>query len=745
MDKLQFHPSVLLAWKQANLETLHSGCSRIEPVHFLIGSMLIIDGLYGINPGDPGLSSELEVNLQQISDTCLSLLGLKIDEVTKLRRKLQNAIRSDESPLASGLLHRSNASRQVFSKAADLAVEQGCSYLSLDYLVAVVRKTLPVNLFDLPDLLAKSKLTHNPDWASNVSQPLLSSEHSDENDILGAIGKDLTDLARSGNLREVVGREREISTILRILLRTTKRNVILIGEAGAGKTAVVEGLAQYLVSGNVPKELKKTRIIQMAVSDLVAGTMYRGMMETRLKNLIHSIEQEPGTVLFLDEIHLAVHSGGSGDGAMDIANILKPALTRGSFPCIGATTTKEYEKYLANDEAFTRRFHVLKIEEPDEIQTLKICRTWAASIEKRIGVAIGDEAIRIAVELSNQFILDRHQPDKAIDLLEDTATMVRMKYVEVDNNERVNLVGGKEVRTVLEEQLGIKIDGLVPDPIQIKNALESKLIGQAFAIDQIKSAFEEIRSKSQTSYSRNGVFLFRGPTSSGKMEAAQAIAYKLFPNSNQIFKIDLSEYNQDQDITRLTGAPPGFIGFDQQGLFLKFAFSVSQGAILLQGIEKAARSVQEFIAHILEHKEYLDSKGRLFNFRNHLFILTCNTSSLESAPKIIKEVDRHCDWSIEFDKIDLQDFIAFFNQLFESLTEDINKRNIKKIEFGESSRMNIVICLSEKEISKAGFTRLFEQQVTKPIMKFVNNSPGSDSLQIVWIGNRLEIIGDREL
>jgi ATP-dependent Clp protease ATP-binding subunit ClpC len=577
MEKLQLHPSVLLAWKQANLEALHSGCSKIEPVHLLIGSLLIMDGLYGINPEESGLSVELEVNLRQVSDNCLSLIGLTIEEVTKLRRRLQNAIRIERSPLAPRLLHRSNASRHVFFKAAALAQEQGSSYLSLDHLVVVVIKTLPVNLFDLPDLLTKRKLIYKQDWASSLSQPFLSSETMNEDGILDAIGKDLTDLARSGNLREVVGRENEISTILRVLLRTTKRNVILIGEAGVGKTAVVEGLAQRLISGSVPEELKKTRIIQIAVSDLVADTMYRGMLESRLKNLIHSIEQEPGTVLFLDEIHLAVRSGTSGDGAMDIANILKPALTMDTFPCIGATTTKEYEKYLANDEAFTRRFHLLKIEAPDEAQTLKICKSWAASIEKRMGIVIRDEAIRIAVELSNQFILDRHQPDKAIDLLEDTATTVRMKNVEVDNDEKIKLVGGKDVKTVLEEQLGIKIDGLVPDPVQIRNALESKLIGQAFAIDQITKAFEEIRLKSESLHGYSGVFLFHGPTRSGKMEAAQAIAYKLFPKSKQIFKIDLREYNQDQDITRLSGVPPGFIGFDQQSSFLKFAASIEIG------------------------------------------------------------------------------------------------------------------------------------------------------------------------
>jgi ATP-dependent Clp protease ATP-binding subunit ClpA len=708
-------------------------------VHFLIGSLLIIDGLYGINPGEPCLSTELEIELRQISDTCISLLSLTADEATKLRRRLQNAIRLEGNIEATGLLHRSSASRRVFSNAAALAQEQGCSLLSLEHLVAIVRKTLPDNLFDLPDLLIKSKSTHNQDWAASVSQPLLSSDHSNKNGILGAIGKDLTELARSGKLREVVGREREITAILRILLRTTKRNVILVGQAGVGKTAVVEGLAQRLVSGTVPDELKKVRIIQVAVSDLVAGTIYRGMMETRLKDLIQTIEQEPGTVLFLDEIHLAMRSGNSGDGAMDIANILKPALTRETFPCIGATTTTEYEKYLAADEAFSRRFHLIRVEEPDATQTLKICKSWAASIEKRIGVKINDEAIRMAVELSSKFILDRHQPDKAIDLLEDAAASVRMKRVEVPSHQSAHVVDSKQIKTVLEEQQGIKIDGLILDPNQIKNALESKLIGQSLAIDQITIAFEEIRLKSQSSESPSGVFLFHGPPGSGKMEAAQAIASRLFPKGRQIFKIDLAEYNQDQDATRLRGAPLGFIGFDQESPLLKFAFSVPQGAILLQGVEKASRSVQEFIAHILEQKEYQDARGRLFNFRNHLFILTYNTSSTLGTSGINKEVARLCEWIIEFGKIDLQEFVVYFDQLYDMLIVDLKKRGIQKIEFDESSRMNTVIFFAEKERDKDGFGRLFEQHVTKSIKKFISKNSGTDCLEIVWVGRGLEI------
>lgn len=729
----------MLAWSQANQEAWQSGSTRIEPIHLLMGILLIIDGLYGRNPIDYELSTELEENIREISNNCLKLLNLTADELTKIRRQVQKAMHLEIDKQTNSLLHRSTISKRIFSDASVFALEQRSKVLSIDHLTKVILDILPCSLVDLPGFLNKNKTENREGWAINSSFQYFLSEYASENNILKTIGRDLTHLASAGKLNKIIGREREILEILRILLRTTKRNVILIGEPGVGKTAVVEGLAQRLVSGSVPVELKKIRIVQIAVSDLVAGTIYRGSMEGRLKELIQTIEKFPGTVLFLDEIHLAIQSGNSVNGSMDVANILKPALTRETFPCIGATTTIEYNKFLATDEAFRRRFHVIKIEEPDYEQTFDICKSWAVGIEKAASVLINDEAIRNAIELSNQFILDRNQPDKAIDLLEDAAASLRMKFIENATNEKGKVVDRKLIKDLLEERLGIKLDGRFPDFIQIQNALIAKTFIQADVLDQLSYAFNEIHSKNQSSINSNFVFLFQGPIRCGKTEVAQIIADELSPKSSHTLKINLADYRQDQDITRLTGVPPGFIGYDQESPLLKFASSTPQGIILVQNVEQGSQPVQELLAQIQERKEFVDAKGRKACFRNHLWLLINNTSTYQESPKLSKELLRQCQWTIEFSKIELQEYTLYFDQLYKNLSDDLLNNSCRKIDFDESSRVNTIIYLSEITKNKQEFNRLFEQQVGKPIIRFTVKNKGVEHIKIMWTHKGLEI------
>ena len=259
---------------------------------------------------------------------------------------------------------------------------------------------------------------------------------------------------------------------------------------------------------------------------------------------------------------------------------------------------------MASNAAFSRRFHIIRIDEPDPVQTFLICKSWVSDIEKSIGIKISDEAIPgCAVELSSRFILDRHQPDKAIDLLEDAAASLRMNSLEVIPIEGARVVESLHIKALFEDQLGIKVNGFSPDPVHIRNVLESTIFGQQDAIDQITRAFEEINTKSQINSRVNLVFLLHGPARSGKYKAAQIIAEELFQKSDQILTIDLDEYSKEEDITRLRGVPPGFIGYDLDSPLTKFAFDVHQGAILLQNVEKAAPSVQEFIAQLLARKD----------------------------------------------------------------------------------------------------------------------------------------------
>lgn len=734
-ENMQIHPSVLIAWDHANQEAYRSNCTNIEPAHFLIGTLSFIDGLFTTQTIELTTTDDGQTEFQIISEKCRDILKLTAEEVTRLRRKLQFAIRVEYGKIPVGLLHRSESSRQLFSEAMNIALEMGEETLSLEHLTTILQNIFPFN----PDDIQKAVQENiHPKKTPAIKK---STELSDNgsNKEFALLGRDLSQLARDRKLREVVGREQEILRIIQILLRTTKRNILLIGEAGVGKTAIVEGLAQYLLSSKIPSDLQQTRIIQVNVSDLVAGTMYRGSMEGRLKNLIDAIERNPGILLFLDEIHLVMRSGSVEGSSMDIANILKPALTRETFPCIGATTTAEYEKYIANDKAFTRRFHVIRVDEPDRNHTFEICKSWSNKITEKTGVLITNEAIFSAIDLSNAFIPTRRQPDKTIDLLEDAAAYFRLKSMDSNFRNTKRVVDEELIRTLLEERIDVTTESIFPEPETITTRLKALYFGQEVAIGQISDALTEGRNNSHTSHFEKSVFFFLGPERSGVNDYAELFARSVFQNSEKVLVIDLADYEEDQDITRLRGVPPGFVGYDQEGPLVSHAQRVPQGSILFLNAQRASKVILEFLTQVIDDMKYVDARNRSVDLTNQLIVFTWNTSTKVENSRITKGLIRQCKWIIEFSEIDINDLSTYFDELFVNLTESLKEKGINEVVLDESSRMNMILYLAEEHFDKENYRDGFERILVATINAFLNKNQKINIIQIKWIGSGVEI------
>ena len=438
---------------------------------------------------------------------------------------------------------------------------------------------------------------------------------------LDLLGRDLTQAAREERLGPVLGRRDEILALARNLHRTSKRNVLVVGDAGVGKTAVVEGFARWVVTG-ATAPMDRLRVVQLGVGDIIAGARHRGDLEERVQGILKDATADPDVVLFLDEIHLAL-SGGEG---ADLANLLKPALAREDFRCVGATTTAEYDRFLKSDPAFIRRFQLLRVEEPDFETALEICRGWARRIEERQGVVVSEEAIEAAVRLSHELIRDRALPDKAIDLLENTATRATLSTLSpraVAPSKERPVLGPRDVELALEAQHGIAVRrGGNVAAARARAVLEEKLVGQRDAIGQVLRGLEACDSTRRGERPR-GVFLFTGPTGVGKTLAAELFAEALF-GAGALFRINMSELKERHELARLTGAPPGFVGHEAGSSLFLHVQRHPQGLVLLDEAEKAHPEVQDWFLQVFDKASATDPRGRPADFRQQLFVLTCN-------------------------------------------------------------------------------------------------------------------------
>ena len=490
---------------------------------------------------------------------------------------------------------------------------------------------------------------------------------------------DLNESAKQGKIDPVIGRDTEIQRVIQILSRRTKNNPVLIGEPGVGKTAIAEGLAQRIVNGNVPEILRNKRIISLSISSMLAGAKYRGEFEERLKKAIDEVQQHKDMIIFIDEIHTLVGAGAT-EGAMDAANILKPALARGEFQVIGATTLDEYKKHIEKDAALERRFQPVQVGEPNEEDALEILKGLRDRYEAFHKAKITDEALKAAVTLSSRYITDRFLPDKAIDVVDEAASKVRMKVFsaapdvkaledrlntvkkekeaavtsqdfekaaklrdeeqalvkEIDDKKTVAkeesdqklIVTEEDIAAVVAQWTGIPVTKIAEEEsetlLHLEDELHKRVIGQDDAVTAVAKAVRRARAGLKDPKRPIGSFLFLGPTGVGKTELARALASSLFGDESAMIRLDMSEYMEKHTVSRLVGAPPGYVGYEEGGQLTDAVRRKPYSVILLDEVEKAHADFFNILLQVLDDGRLTDSQGRTVDFRNTVIIMTSN-------------------------------------------------------------------------------------------------------------------------
>ena len=443
-------------------------------------------------------------------------------------------------------------------------------------------------------------------------------------------GYDLTKAAREGKLDPVVGRDTEIARVIEILGRRKKNNPMLIGEPGVGKSAIVEGIALRIASGDISAALAKKRIISLDIASVVAGTKYRGDFEKRLKAIIKEAQSDPDLILFIDEFHTIVGAGGAS-GSLDAANMLKPALARGELQCVGATTMDEFTKIVEKDGALDRRFQKIVVEPTDVPESIEILRHLKPHYEEFHHITYTDEAVEAAVRLTDRYLTDKSLPDKAIDALDEAGSMVRLNLARKKGG--ADTVTAEDIASVVSRMTGIPVNRVAESEgnriLKMKKRLQSRIIGQDEAIDTVVRAIQRGRAGLKDPHRPIGTFLFFGPTGVGKTQLARSLAEYLFDSEENMVRIDMSEYMEKFSVSRLIGAPPGYVGYEEGGQLSERVRRKPYCVVLLDEIEKAHPDIFNLLLQVMDEGRLTDSNGRVVDFKNTIVIMTSNVGSRE--------------------------------------------------------------------------------------------------------------------
>ena len=613
------------------------------------------------------------------------LINLGID-LNKVRAAVEFIIGRGETPV-EGEIGLTPRAKKVIELAVDEARRMNHSYIGTEHLLAgLLREGEGVASGVLESLgVTLESVRSETHRVLTQAAPASSqgSKATNRTPTLDQLGIDLTAAARSNKLDPVIGRDKEIERVIQIISRRTKNNPVLIGEPGVGKTAIVEALAHKIVSGDVPETLQGKRLLTLDMGALVAGTKYRGEFEERLKKVIEEIRSSNNCILFIDEMHTIVGAG-AAEGAVDAANILKPSLSRGELQTIGATTMDDYRKYVERDPALERRFQPVMVGEPDVQQTIRILEGIRARYEEHHRVRISDEALHTAASMAARFIPDRFLPDKAIDVMDEASSRVRlrnsstplslyetMRVLESVRKEKDDAIGdrqyeyaaelrdretrieeklqgqrdkwedekSREQPTVSEEDVaevislwtGIPVTKLAVEEtqrlLQMEEELHKRIIGQDEAIANISKAVRRARAGLKDPRRPVGVFLFLGPTGVGKTELVRALSEFMFGSEDSMVRLDMSEFMERHTVARLIGAPPGYVGYEEGGQLTEAVRRKSYSCILLDEIEKANPEVFNILLQIFDDGHLADSRGRKIDFRNTVIIMTSNLGS----------------------------------------------------------------------------------------------------------------------
>ena len=826
----------------------------IEPVHLLKAVIMTGESVTNF------LFQKLGVNIQNLN----MVLDRQIESYPKV---------------SGGEPYLSSESNAVLQKAIDYSGKMGDQYVSLEHIILALLTVKSTASQILKDAGVTENELSKAIEELRKGNKVTSQSAEDTYDSLSKYAINLNERARSGKLDPVIGRDDEIRRVLQILSRRTKNNPILIGEPGVGKTAIAEGLAHRIVRGDVPENLKSKQIFSLDMGALIAGAKYKGEFEERLKSVVNEVTKSDGEIiLFIDEIHTLVGAGKS-DGAMDAANILKPALARGELRSIGATTLDEYQKYFEKDKALERRFQVVMVEEPDELDTISILRGLKEKYENHHKVRIKDDAIISAVQLSSRYITDRFLPDKAIDLMDEAAARLRLqvdsvpesldevsrriKQLEIEreaikrendkpkleqlNKEIANLkeeekkqkaqwesekeqinkiqqnkidienlkfeadkaeregdygkvaeirygklqakeeeikeiqaklhtmqgaaamikeeVDSEDIADVVSRWTGIPVNKMMQSEkdklLRLEDELHTRVIGQEEAISAIADAVRRSRAGLQDPKRPIGSFIFLGTTGVGKTELAKALAEYLFDDENMMTRIDMSEYQEKFSATRLIGAPPGYVGYDEGGQLTEAIRRKPYSVVLFDEIEKAHPDVFNILLQVLDDGRLTDNKGRVVNFKNTIIIMTSNIGSSLIRDSFEKITPDNREQVIDETRIQVLELLKktirpeFLNRIDEIIMfTPLNEEEIRKIvtlQLNSVKKMlaNNGVALNFTEpaidfLSDAGYDSQFgARPVKRAIQKYVLNELSKEILGMKIDRNR-PILIDRE-
>jgi ATP-dependent Clp protease ATP-binding subunit ClpB len=776
--------------------------------------------------------------------------------------------------VSGGEPYFSNESKEVLQKAQNYLTEFNDEFVSIEHMLLAI---LAAN--GNASTLLKDNNIHKKALVEAIKQlrkgaTVNSQGAEDQYNSLSRYARNLNDLAANGKLDPVIGRNDEIRRVLQILSRRTKNNPILIGEPGVGKTAIAEGIAHRIVNGDVPDNLKSKSIYSLDMGALIAGAKYKGEFEERLKAVVKEVIESNGeTILFIDEIHTLVGAGAS-EGAMDAANILKPALARGELRAVGATTLKEYQKYFEKDKALERRFQIVLVEEPDTLSAISILRGLKERYESHHKVRIKDEAIISAVELSQRYITDRFLPDKAIDLIDEAASKLRLEInslpeeletvernirqleiereaikrendkpkLEVIGEELANLndkrsdlrskwqaekevvekiqnnkkliedykleadraerngdfgkvaelrygkikeaenkveelqkqlqelqggnpmineeVGAEEIAEIVSKWTGIPVSRMLQSEreklLKLEAELHTRVVGQDIAIEAIADAIRRSRAGLQDERRPIGSFIFLGTTGVGKTELAKALAEFLFNNENAMVRIDMSEYQERHSVSRLIGAPPGYVGYDESGQLTEAVRRKPYSVVLLDEIEKAHPDVFNILLQVLDDGRLTDNKGRVVDFKNTIIIMTSNIGSHIIQENFSKLSDENESQIIDSTRMEVMDLLKktirpeFLNRIDEIIMfTPLNKKEIRDIVslmFRQVQKMlaknNLRIEITEGAIDKLAALGYDPQFGARPLKRVIQKRVLNELSKMILAG---EVSSEKEI
>ena len=627
------------------------------------------------------------------------LKNLDVD-LRRIRNEVEKIVQSGPDMVTMGKLPQTPRAKKVIEYAMEEARNLNHNYVGTEHLLlgllresegvaAQVLMNLGLKLEDVREEVL-NLLGHGIESSESGERTPSSggkASSKSKTPALDSFGRDLTELARQGKLDPVIGRADEIERVTQILCRRQKNNPVLLGEAGVGKTAIVEGFAQMVIEGNVPELLRERRIVVLDLAMMVAGTKYRGQFEERIKAVMNEVRRAKNTILFIDELHTLVGAGGA-EGAIDASNVLKPALSRGELQCIGATTLDEYRKYIEKDAALERRFQNVMVDPPTDRQTVEILKGLRERYEQHHKVQITDDALEKAVELASRYITGRCLPDKAIDVIDESGARIRLKSMVrppdlkelEDEAERLNqqkeeavanqdfekaaslrdqadklkkkkdqltqqwrekskenegVVDAEVIAEVVAKMTGIPLTRLSSEDavrlLQMEQEMHRRVISQDEAIKQVSKAVRRSRSGLKDPKRPTGCFLFAGPTGVGKTLLAKTLAEFMFGDEDALIQIDMSEYMEKHNVSRLIGAPPGYVGFEEGGQLTERIRRRPYAVVLMDEVEKAHPDVFNMMLQIMEEGHLTDSFGRKVDFKNVILILTTNAGAAQIA------------------------------------------------------------------------------------------------------------------